>query len=272
MINAPLFKTFKPKSPIVSKAVQYYYLDVNLENEFREFSCFPHFNNSISLYTSHIRNSNLSVSYVKNAAPFQLFTPIRETRMTVRHIGAIYRIVIVFNPLGVQHFFRGYDFSGFIEKGAFFTDSELQSLFAGNDEQELTGLLDSFLETKFLPFENSIVEDCLLYINAKPEDFSVAQLSDKLGISRRHLNRLFSSLLGVSVKKFHEITLFRKAMGLKLFEDPGQSFTALAHTLNYYDQAHLNKTFAKLTHYSPGQFIDKGTVLGSEDTFWHFKK
>src|SRR5699024_11585169 len=105
----------------------------------------------------------------------------------------------------------------------------------------------------------------------KPESFSVSQLSEYLCISRQHLNRLFKSHLGVSIKTFHKIIGFRWTINQMLFENPESNFTELAHQFNFSDQSHFNKTYKTFTNCSPKTFFNKGTVLGKEDTFWHLQ-
>ncbi|WP_313366114.1 hypothetical protein, partial [Sphingobacterium multivorum] len=55
-----LFQTFKPKNPIVKKYVDYYYLDIKPNNVINKFLCFPHFNNTISIYRYHVRLVSIS--------------------------------------------------------------------------------------------------------------------------------------------------------------------------------------------------------------------
>ncbi|SDI27209.1 helix-turn-helix domain-containing protein [Chryseobacterium jejuense] len=264
-----IFKTFRPKSSIVSKYVEYYYLDIKNNNVLYEFECFPHFNNSISLYKSHIRLETKEVIYDETAKPCQIFTPVREKVLHVRQSGKVYRIVVVFNPLGIQQFYENLDFSDYITDYEFFTQDELNEIFSTTETDIHTSLLDSFLEKRFKPFEHSILEKSIHYIFNHYEDFSVEEVSKELGVSRQHLNRLFQAHLGVSVKKFNEIVLFRQTIKEKLFENPDRSFTELAYEFNFNDQSHFNKTYKNLTKNSPKSFFSKGTVLGQEDTFWH---
>ncbi|AZB07805.1 AraC family transcriptional regulator [Chryseobacterium sp. G0162] len=265
-----IFKTFKPKNAIVSKYVEYYYLDIKEDNIINEFQCFPHFNNSISLYKSHIRLENGEVVYKETALPCQIFTPIRERVLHVKQSGKVHRIVVVFHPLGIHQFYGDLDFSGYITDYEFFTQHELSQIFSTTDTEIQESLLDGFLEKRFKRFEHTILEKSIDYIFNHYEDFSVEVFSRKIGVSRQHINRLFQTYLGVSVKKFNEIVLFRQTINKKLFEDPDRNFTELAHEFNFNDQSHFNKTYKNLTENSPKSFFSKGTVLGQEDTlFWH---
>ncbi|MBD3906991.1 AraC family transcriptional regulator [Chryseobacterium sp. Ch-15] len=266
-----IFQTFKPKNSIVKKYVDYYYLDIKPNNSTHEFQCFPHFNNTISIYKSHVRLENGEMKFDENAKPFQIFTPIREKVLNVKQLGKVHRIVVVFQPLGIQQFYKNLNFSDYITDFDFFNSNELQEILSTIETEIITSLLDNFLENRFKKFENPILEKSIHYISNHYEDFSVAKISEKIGISRQHLNRVFQLNLGVSIKKFHEIVLFRQSVNKKLFENPNSNFTALAYEFNFSDQSHFNKTYKTLVENSPKFFFDKGTILGKEDTFWHLK-
>ncbi len=266
-----IFETFKPKDPTVKKYVDYYYLDVQMRNKNNEYRCFPHFNNTISLYKSHIRGENGEMVFEETAVPFQIFTPIRTKVLDVKQIGNVYRVVIVFHPLGIQQFYKNLDFTEYITNYEFFTENELNKIFSIQDVNLLNDLIDNFLEKKFEKNENKILEQSLEYIFNYHEHFSVARLANELKISRQHLNRLFNNHLGVSVKKFHEIVLIRQTINKKLFKKPDDSFTQIAYEFKFNDQSHFNKTYKSLTANSPKSFFKKGTILGTEDTFWHLK-
>lgn len=263
-----IFETFKPKNILIKKYVDYYYLDIKPNNEVNEFQCFPHFNNTISLYQSHIRSEKGEVIFNETANALQIFTPVRQKLLNVKQIGKVYRIVIVFHPLGIQQFYENLNFADYITTFEFLKPNELKEVFSTTDLNILADSLDSIFEKRFKYCENSILNQSIQYIFENCENFSVADLSTKIGISRQHLNRSFQSQLGVSVKKFHEIVLFRKTVNNKLFEDPNRNFTELAYEFNYNDQSHLNKAYRNFTENSPKSFFKKGTILGTEDTFW----
>ncbi|WP_267402112.1 MULTISPECIES: helix-turn-helix domain-containing protein [unclassified Chryseobacterium] len=264
-----IFKTFKPQHSTIKKYVDYYYLDIKPNNKVTEYDCFPHFNSTISLYQSHIRAENGEIIFNEKAKPFQIFTPIREKVLHVKQTGKVYRIVLVFHPLGIQQFYRNLNFADYILDGEFFNEAELHEIFSTTDTEILVNSLDSILTKRFILFKNTVIEQTLQFIFNAEENFSVAQVSEKVGISRQHLNRVFQLYLGVSVKKFYEIVLFRNTINKKLFENPDENFTTLAHEFNFNDQSHFNKIYKNLTQKSPTVFFNKGTILGKEDTFWH---
>ncbi|WP_326980980.1 helix-turn-helix domain-containing protein [Chryseobacterium sp. MYb264] len=265
------FKTFKPRNSIIKKYVDYYYLDIKPNNKVTEYECFPHFNNTISLYQSHIRAKNGEVIYNEKAKPLQIFTPIREKVLHVKQSGKVHRIVLVFHPLGIQQFYKELNFVDYLFDFEFFNETELLEIFSTTNTDILSQTIDSFLEQRFIKFEHLILEQTIHYIFNSDENFSIINISEKIGISRQHLNRVFQSHFGVSVKKFYKIVIFRNTINKKLFENPEESFTTLAHEFNFNDQSHFNKIYKNLTEKSPKIFFNKGTILGKEDTFWHLE-
>ncbi|MGE8431503.1 helix-turn-helix domain-containing protein [Chryseobacterium joostei] len=264
-----IFETFKPKNSIVKNYVHYYYLDIKPFNVTNEFVCFPHFNNTISIYKSHVRLEKGEMIYDETAQPFQIFTPIREKVLHVKQSGQLHRIVIVFHPLGVQQFYENLNVAEYVTDFEFFNSNELNELFSTTETETLTQIVDGCMEKKFKPFSNHVLEKAIHYIFNHYEQFSVAELSGQIGISRQYLNRIFKFNLGISTKKFHEIVVFRHSVNEKLFKDPYKNFTELAYEFNFSDQSHFNKIYKILAENSPKNFFKKGTVLGKEDTFWH---
>lgn len=266
-----VFQTFKPKNPTIKKYVDYYYLDIKPNNTIHEFQCFPHFNNTISIYKSHLCLEDGTVFFDQNAKALQIFTPIREKALQVKQIGKVHRVVVVFNPLGVQHFYSNLDFTDLIFDFEFLSEKELEQIFSTTNTQILTEVLDRVFEQRIQSFKNQALEEAITYILEQNENLSVTTISNKIGITRQHLNRIFQLNLGVSIKKFQNIVLFRKTINAKLFENPQSNFTELAHEFNFNDQSHLVKTYKSLTNNPPKSFFDQGTILGEEDTFWHIK-
>lgn len=48
-----MFTTFKPTNEVLKKYIDYYYVDIKHDNTLTVYDCFPHYNNTISVYKSH---------------------------------------------------------------------------------------------------------------------------------------------------------------------------------------------------------------------------
>ncbi|KFC22872.1 helix-turn-helix domain-containing protein [Chryseobacterium sp. FH1] len=267
-----IFQTFKPKHALVKRYIDYYYLDIKENNTVTEYECFPHYNNTISLYKSNIYTNKEAIVFNENAAPLQIFVPVREKTLNVKQIGKVHRIVIVFRPFGINQFYRDIHFSNWITNYEFFSQKEMDNLFATQDISELIDLLDNFLYLRLKEISNPIVEKSLDAIFGEPHHFHVEKLSQTINISRKHINRVFKQNIGVSIKRFHQIILFRKTIEQKLSKNTTENFTQIASEFQYSDQSHLNKVYKNFTDNTPRDFFNKGSMIGKEDLFWHFKK
>ncbi len=267
-----VFETYKPKNSLISNYVDYYYIDIKPNNEITEIQCFPHFNTAISLYNSHYRDENKNAVYENDGSALQIFTPVNKEILNVRQIGYVHRIVIVFKPLGIHQFFKDLDFTSLVHTIPFFDSNELHTFFNRKQDELLADLIDQALVKRFKRYKPKNLEESVHYIFDNFQDFSVENTAIFLSTSRKQLNRLFQKHIGVSIKKFHQIVMFRKAVQSKLIDNPKKSFTEIAHELYFSDQPHFNKAFQLFTRKSPGIFFSQGTHLGNEDTFWHIKK
>lgn len=273
-----IFETLKPKSAILKKYISYYYLDIaDQVNYFNEYICYPHYNNTISLYKNHhveFAKQHSILTYNKSAGPLQIFTPIREETLKVTQQGSVYKIGIVFEPFGINQFLAiniaiNKRVSSPIFK--FFEDNFIQNLFNTTNFNDIVSLLDQELQNKLNPKQNLYIKKALQILHTSTKEFNIDELANtQLGISRKHLNRLFGEHLGTTPQKYRTIVRFRQLMNYKLNNKEQQNLTSLAHQVHYTDQSHFIKACKQLTGLTPSQFFKDGKIVGSEDTFWNF--
>ncbi|RZL37896.1 MAG: AraC family transcriptional regulator [Pedobacter sp.] len=273
-----IFETFKPADKQLQKYVSYYYIDIATEAEYRnQYICYPHFNNTISLYKSHkvnFENNHSKIFFKPGLLPLQIFTPIRESILKVSQAGPVHKIGIVFEPFGVNQFIgQNAILNQRLSSPEFslFDDSFLIDLFDENDFNKLVNKLDQYLLTIFSEVQNSYLSKAINILHQSTDEISIDELAEhKLGISRKHLNRLFNKYMGTNVQKYRSIVRFRQLMNHKLQQNSGESLTALSHQAHYTDQSHFIKACKQLTGLTPSQFFKDGQIIGSEDTFWKF--
>jgi len=83
---------------------------------------------------------------------------------------------------------------------------------------------------------------------------SVRTVANDLGVSERHLRRLFGRVVGTSPKQFERIARFERAVRSARTE-PGATWTNIAAAAGYYDQAHLIGDFRQIAGRTPGDFL-----------------
>jgi len=86
------------------------------------------------------------------------------------------------------------------------------------------------------------------------EKANVNAVAVDLGVSERHLRRLFRQALGVSPKTFAKLTRFRRALRAAR-SDNGASWASIAALAGYYDQAHLIAEFRSIAGMTPGALL-----------------
>jgi methylphosphotriester-DNA--protein-cysteine methyltransferase len=78
----------------------------------------------------------------------------------------------------------------------------------------------------------------------------VRALHESLGITRRHLERIFAEAVGLTPKMACRVARFRRALALA-GAAPGMGWSRLALEAGYYDQAHLIRDFRELAGLTP---------------------
>jgi AraC-like DNA-binding protein len=86
------------------------------------------------------------------------------------------------------------------------------------------------------------------------ESRNVASVAEALGVSERHLRRVFSEVVGLSPKAFFKLLRFERA--LKAAKDNrDSSWSDIAVGAGYYDQAHLITDFRSIAGATPREFL-----------------
>lgn len=91
----------------------------------------------------------------------------------------------------------------------------------------------------------------------------IGKLAAELGCSRKHLIAQFHEQIGLSPKMVSRILRFGHAVRL-LDRDNEMSWVQIAHDCGYYDQAHLIRDFRQFTGITPGEFLRRRLLEGSD--------
>lgn len=86
------------------------------------------------------------------------------------------------------------------------------------------------------------------------ESRNVTSVAEALGVSERHLRRVFSDVVGLSPKAYFKLIRFERA--LKAAKDGrDSSWSDIAVDAGYYDQAHLITDFRSIAGATPREFL-----------------
>lgn len=108
---------------------------------------------------------------------------------------------------------------------------------------------------------------CIRRITAD-QPSSIGEILDDIGISQRHLNRLFKQQVGVNPKRLWQLQRFNRVIKTIQLQRYGSriDWSALAMQCGYYDQAHFNAEFKRFSGMTPTQLVaDTQRILGLAD-------
>jgi len=140
---------------------------------------------------------------------------------------------------------------------------EQQMLMASSTDERVKRI-DTFFRNRLTKSEtfDRIVESTVETILTANGQLTVDALTKQTNISRRQLERKFSSAIGLSPKQLSK-TIRLQATLKMLLNKKFTSLTALAYENDYYDQAHFIKDFKELTGFTPKEFYGNNLKMSS---------
>lgn len=136
------------------------------------------------------------------------------------------------------------------------TGRELENcmLEAANNEQRVQ-IIEQFLSHQLQPSSiNPIISHCITMINQANGAINIEDLSAKLNIGRRHLERQFIEAVGLNPKQYARISRFQYVLSLAE-QKRYNTLTDLAYNGGFYDQSHFIKDFREFSGLSPKQYF-----------------
>lgn len=127
-------------------------------------------------------------------------------------------------------------------------------LTASSTEKRIE-ICESFFLTKVTLRKNidEIIQEAVSIILNERGRVSVSELTEKTKIQRRHLERKFASVIGLSPKQLAKVIRLKSTINL-MFNNQFTTLTSLAYEGEYYDQAHFIKDFKEFTGQTPKNF------------------
>ncbi len=134
-----------------------------------------------------------------------------------------------------------------IEDINFRKNIDIDLLKYSKDVKEMISFFEIILE-ELMTDEYSIISKLMNEIDLKNP---VSEISNNIGISRRHLSRVTKDKLGVTPKAYINIVRFIKAKEMLV---DGASLLDIVFECGYYDQSHFTKEFKKYTGKTPAEY------------------
>ena len=266
----------------MAKHIAYYYFHSSDKKTFRnKFSFYPNYKHALTAYL------NSEVAYDEKGSVITpsdrenfiaLYSVNTHQSFDVDLSGCFYKIGVVFNPLGINHFLDKPlcdvftpSFSEFNHFGKGF-EVAVKETFATPDARGKATILDVFFSGHYREFDEPMVKKAVQEILNSNGSVKVEELSEITGVNRKTLLRLFKKHLAASVEEYKKLVMFRNALNYAQQHLGDASLTDVALYNLYYDQAHYIKHFKAVTRQSPKSLLSKLTQLGNQEVYWNFEE
>lgn len=199
-----------------------------------------------------------------SAAPNALVTGLSDTARILTHSGSCANIIAMFTPTGATAFLREpvanlFNQSMPLEHQVRRTHLDLveEQLTESPHDAERVLRFEQFLIAELhRPESDPLVAAAVARIHRARGSLRIATLAQHLGFSQSALERRFRREVGASPKKFAALVRLRHVVQLR---KAGATFTRIAHTAGYTDQAHFIKDFRRFAGEHPGAFFQSTT-------------
>lgn len=124
-------------------------------------------------------------------------------------------------------------------------------------EKRFTILENYFLQKGKNKMDNhALVHYSVTQLMQSPQVWTIKNLSNKTGITQKHLITLFKKYVGLPPKMFSRINKFQKVIQL-VEQQQKVDWASLAYECGYYDQAHFIKEFQAFSGINPVSYLEK---------------
>lgn len=275
-----MLKTFKPKSKILQKYVDLFYVLDNEESKTFSYAAYPHTNTCLSFIKgAKVERSNfeIDISGSEENATNKCIELIGKytNPVFVIYQGEVRVVSIVFKPLGLNYFINENikDIMPKFSQELTLADWTIlcNKIFTLNNDRKQLELIEDFLlnHLKTLNFDNLYI--ALNLLEDIEKDYTIEQVADILEMNLKTFQRLFSKHMACSPLKYKRIARFRQSINYKLFSVEVKSLTEISYENNFYDQSYFIRDFKKLTQLNPRKFFEKISKLNQQEIIWIIK-
>jgi AraC-like DNA-binding protein len=124
--------------------------------------------------------------------------------------------------------------------------------------QERIAIIEKFLLSKLsVPVQRDslFLKSGIEFINQSKGQISAVELSEKLCITPKTLERKFSAMVGKTPKQFIKIVRFQNILNTFSIVN-SMNLTEIAYVNGYFDQSHFIKDFKSFSGYTPKDFYE----------------
>jgi AraC-like DNA-binding protein len=271
-----VIKTISPSSPMLKKYIECFYFYEGKSNSTFSYVAFPHFNTGLSFFKGasvHRQNWSLQISENTDKGVHIEILGKYTTPVLIEYKGQMSEISIVFKPAGLNRFFKDNYFS-LAPKFSQALNNTVWSKFGNSlfSSEDDISKIESFLLSQF--FDDpalSSIENSLRLLENSNEQFSIADIANKVGLNLKTFQRHFQKQMGCSPVEYRRICRFRSSLTNKLKNTQLKNLTKITYEEGYYDQSYLIKEFRKITNHNPKDFFKSTSKVDGDKIIWEIK-
>lgn len=269
----------KPKNENLKKYIQYFLFFKKEDNQIINYTTFPNTNLCLSIYKqnkieydnavninsckiTHGAESYSSRFYGFHKLPFQVNINTQIDQVCIVFFPSALSMFTSESYFDLMHSSNAFE-AIFGLRNSFF----LEQLFEFSDFSKRANHLEIFLLKNLKANAISIkLREALCWVSGKnDENITVESLSKAIGVSDTTLFRLFKKQVGQNPKSYIKTMRFRNVLNDVLQHNC--SFTNIAYSNQFYDQAHFNHEFKSLAGYTPKHLIKIISVQQNDFTW-----
>ena len=261
---------------MLKKYIECFYFYEGKSNSTFSYVAFPHFNTGLSFFKGasvHRQNWSLQISENTDKGVHIEILGKYTTPVLIEYKGQMSEISIVFKPAGLNRFFKDNYFS-LAPKFSQALNNTVWSKFGNSlfSSEDDISKIESFLLSQF--FDDpalSSIENSLRLLENSNEQFSIADIANKVGLNLKTFQRHFQKQMGCSPVEYRRICRFRSSLTNKLKNTQLKNLTKITYEEGYYDQSYLIKEFRKITNHNPKDFFKSTSKVDGDKIIWEIK-
>lgn len=131
-----------------------------------------------------------------------------------------------------------------------------QKLESSDSHQSYISTITALISAKIklMTVRNDLIKDSIQLILDSNGTITVSEITEKLNVSERSLQRLFKMEAGISPKKFSKIIQFQASLD-QLSKEEYSNLSQVAYEKGFADQSHFIRMFKQYTGNTPSSFV-----------------
>lgn len=272
-------KFYKPKNEILQQYIEgYYFLSNTPTSAPVSYYTFPNNYSIVSVMKNakveYAENSGLIIESEGSGLTSDLICHYKKP-IKISYEGTIDEITFYFKPLGLNafltqplsHYTNAFfaDFTPFDDYTAYFD----VILNEKNIETRIQ-LIENYWLSKLVGFKHLFLNEVIFDLNDVKNEYSIAELAKKYGISRQNLTKHFEANLCKSPAEFKKIQRFRTTLKTNFSNTKRPNSATMSFDVLFYDQSHFIKDFKSLTGLTPKKFFEAISKKQGTEINWLF--